>query len=95
MERFILIYTFNHGCCGGRYKNFVEAVLDGGYSVYTERTIKEGFNFRNGTMNDLKRFAKDNYCTIMKWSEFEKILETLPEKERIVHEQFIYGIQRI
>lgn len=93
MERFILIYSFNHGYCGRRYKNFVEAVLDDGYSVYTERKIKEGFNFRNGTINDLKRFAKDNHCTIMKWSEFEKVLEELPEKERIVHEQFILSIK--
>lgn len=93
MEKLILIDSFNHGCCGRKYKNFVEAIRDDGYSVYTERKIKEGFNFRNGTINDLKRFAKNNHCTIMKWSEFKKVLEELPEKERIVHKQFILSIE--
>lgn len=93
MERLILIDTFNHGCCGIKYKNLVEAILDDGYSVYTERKIKTAFNFCNGTINDLKRFAKNNHCTIMKWSEFKKVLEELPEKKRIVHEQFILSIK--
>lgn len=93
MEKLILIHTFNHGCIGRRYKNFLEAIRDDGYSVFTERKIKECFNLHNGTINDLKRFAKDNHFTIMKWSELKKVLEELPEKDRIVHEQFILSIK--
>lgn len=93
MERFILIDSFNHGCCGRIYKNFVEAILDDGYSVFTERKIKECFNFHNGTINDLKRFAKDNHSTIMNWDEFQSILREIPDEKRSVHEQFILSIK--
>lgn len=93
MQRYILIDRYNHGCCCRKYNRHVEAILDDGYSVYTERKIKAAFNFGNGTMSDLKRFAKYNHCTIMKWDKFQSILRELPDEKRIIHEQFILSIK--
>lgn len=87
--KYFLIDSFDRGCCGKRYPNLKAAIIDGGYSVWTERKIKSAFNFGAGTAKDFKRFAKCNFCKIVSEPDFYKLLEKIEPRERLAHINFI------
>ena len=47
--------------------NIKKAVAAGDYKRWTHDSIKNAFNFGNGTEKDLKRYMEDNkkYCVFM------------------------------
>lgn len=86
----VAISTYSNGVVGRKYGSTLEAVKDGGYSVWNKAKIKSMFNFGNGTMDDLRRFLKNNYETIIPTPIFLGILETLPNANE--HYDFIKDI---
>lgn len=95
-EVLFIVDRCNRGCTGVRYKNKGEAINDGGYMPYDERRIKLGFNFGNGTIQDLKRFARCNNADILNEYEFYNILRglKLSESELEKHKSFINEMTR-
>ena len=83
------IDTYNHGRCGRKHKNMQEAIVQGSWDVWPEQRIKLGFNFAKGTMQDLKRFCKDNFSKIYNENEFMALLETVPEDSKRQSIEFI------
>ena len=83
------INTFDHGCCGRKHKNVQEAIIQGSWDMWPEQRIKKCFNFANGTMNDLKRFCKDNHSQIYEENEFTSLLDTIPEEHKRKSIEFI------
>lgn len=81
---------YTNGIAGRKYKNVTEAIHDGSYMPWDERRIKSGFSFGNGTIDDLKKFCKDNKATILKSDEFFKILEK--KKDTAIDYTFIRAV---
>ena len=84
------IPSYTHGLVGRKYKNLREAIEDGFYLPWDEERIRCGFKAGNGTVNDLKRFCKDNEETILSASEFFNILEYVNNKQ--MHLNFIRSV---
>lgn len=92
LNAIFVIPSYTHGIVGRKYKNIREAIVDGFYSPYNELRIKRAFNFGNGTMEDLKRFAKNNYEKIIPAEKFYKIVDSLPDAEE--HYAFVNKLLR-
>ena len=45
---------------GDNKKNARQAFLDGDFMTWTDKNLKDAFNFWQGTIKDFKRFLKDN-----------------------------------
>ena len=72
----VAIDTYSHGLRGRKYENNLDAIKDGGYSVWDDARIKKTFNFGNGSMDDLKRFIKDNKMKIIPTETFFSIVDS-------------------
>lgn len=83
------IDSFSNGLSGRPYKSVKDAIIDGGYSVWSNQKIKQAFNFGNGNRKDFEKFCKRNKCKIISENEFYKELYSLPLNEQKKHIQFI------
>lgn len=83
------INNFSNGLTGTPYKSIKDAIIDGGYSVWSDQKIKQAFNFGNGNRKDFEEFCKNNKCKIISENEFYKGLYSLPLNEQKTHIQFI------
>lgn len=67
----------------------LEAIKLGAYMPYSDKQVKTRKIGDNGTMEDLKRFARANHCKILTDAEFEAYLVRLPMEEQDKHRDFI------
>ena len=89
METTICIYTYS-GCLAGRkYSSVRDAILDGGYDVFTDEKVRCCFNFGNGTEKDFDRYCRDNLLKRITVDEFRSIADSFGEKDRDVHLKFL------
>lgn len=84
-----LVDRYDHGCWGRKFKNDLEAIRFGCYMPWNRRRIRLAFNFSNGTIRDLRRFAKGNNSKIMSEDKFMALLRQLPVEEQQTHIEFI------
>jgi hypothetical protein len=85
MEKYkniIVCVWSNYNCLAGRkIKNNRDAIESDSFDIYDEERIRRCFNFGNGTMDDLKRFIKDNKMKVIPTTEFFEIVDSLPNAQ--------------
>lgn len=84
-----VVDKLSHGCVGVPYKNRLEAIQSGSYSVWNDTKIKSGFRFGSGTYQDLVSHAKRNKSVILTEDEFYQLLGKLSEEDQQKHREWI------
>ena len=77
----VAIDTYSHGLRGRKYENNLDAIKDGGYSVFDDARIRRCFNFGNGSMDDFRRFVSHNKMKIIPTETFFSIVDSLPDSQ--------------
>ena len=77
----VAIDTYSHGLRGRKYENNLDAIKDGGYSVFDDARIRRCFNFGNGSMDDFRRFVSHNKMKIIPTETFFGIVDSLHDAQ--------------
>ena len=88
MAVYYLVDKYNYS--GGlKQIGVLEAIILCAYMPYSDKQVKTRKIGDNGTMEDLKRFARANHCKSLTDAEFEAYLVRLPMEEQDKHRDFI------
>lgn len=89
MNSWFTIDRYSHGCSGVPYKSKLCAIRGDSWSVWTDKRVRSMFNNGQGTMEDFRRYCKNNNCTAVLEDDFWKIAKPLGVEWRHGAERFI------